>query len=218
MNWLRACFTENVGLKLLSLALALAIWSTLGSDPVTEATLRVPVEFGNVPANLELLPTLTEVQLRVRGPSRAVRRVTPGDFSVRVDLSPSTEPGERTYAFRADAIQTPTFVKVAQIIPAQIRFTLEPTVTKQVLIHPQFSGEVASGQRVKNFLLRPSQVRIAGPRSHVEPLQAILTDPVNLTDLAASKTLRTTVSISDPLVRLVDSPTVAVTVELERPD
>ncbi|MBI4463560.1 MAG: YbbR-like domain-containing protein [Acidobacteria bacterium] len=218
MNWLRAAFTENVGLKLLSLILALAIWSTLGSDPVTEATVRVPLEFHNVPANLELLPTLNEIQLRVRGPSRAVRRTTPGDFSVRVDLSPSQEAGERTFVFSADAIQTPTFVKVVQVIPAQIRFALEQTVTKQIPVHPQFSGQVAPGQRVKDFRLRPSQVRIVGPRSHVEPLQALLTDPVDLTDLAASKTLRTAVSIADPLVRLLNSPTVEVTVELVRAD
>ena len=34
MNWLRRLATENVGLKLLSLALAVALWAAVGSDPV----------------------------------------------------------------------------------------------------------------------------------------------------------------------------------------
>ncbi|MBI3894751.1 MAG: YbbR-like domain-containing protein [Acidobacteria bacterium] len=218
MNWLRACLTENVGLKLWSLALALAIWSTFGGDPVTEATVRVPVEYHNVPDRLELLPALNEVQLRVRGPSRALRRAVPGDFSVRVDLSPSKEPGERTFVFRTDAIQTPTFLKVVQVIPAQIQFALEQTITKQVPVHPQFFGKVASPQRIKNYRVRPSHVRIAGPSSHVEPMQAVMTDAVELTGLRASKTILTAVSIQDPLVRLVDSPTVEITIELQKAD
>ncbi|MBI4459953.1 MAG: YbbR-like domain-containing protein [Acidobacteria bacterium] len=218
MNWLRSCFTENVGLKLLSLALAVVIWSALGGNPLTEATLHVPVEFSNVPDGSELLSAMPEVQLRVRGPGWAVKRVTPGDFSVRVELPPDPETGERTYTFRTDTIQTPTFVKVVQIIPTQVRFTLESTLTKQVPIQPQFAGEAPSNQRVRSFRLRPPRVRIAGPGSHVEKIRRVETNPVDLTSLGASQALRTTVSIPDPLVRLLDSPDVEITVELERAD
>src|SRR5580693_6788436 len=108
MNRLRKFVTKNVGLKLLSLSLAVALWAAVGSDPVTEASFRIPLEFINVPANLELLTEQPSVQLWARGPSHVVRRATTGDFAIRVNVAPITGPGERTFSLDPSSVAAPT--------------------------------------------------------------------------------------------------------------
>ena len=124
MNWLWNFFTENVALKILALLLAAALWVASGSDPLTETTLRVPVEFTHLSPDLELIAEPSAVQLRIQGPSRAVRRVTPGDFAARVDLAAVSEPAERTFSLAPQQIVTPAFLKVMQVTPPQIRVSL----------------------------------------------------------------------------------------------
>lgn len=215
MNWLWRCFTENLGLKVLSLILAVGLWAALGRDPITEAVFQIPVEFTSVPGDLEVLPEQTTVQVRARGPSRAVRQTGPGDFSIKVDLTATAEAGERTYPLFPADVEGPSSLEILQIVPAQVRLALEPTLSKEVPIRPRFSGEVGPGYRVKDFHVQPLQVRIAGPRSRVDPIAVALTDPLDLTRLSADKTYVTAAYVPDPLVRLVEAPSVKVVVELE---
>ena len=203
-------------MKLLSLALAVALWAAVGSDPVTEAAFRVPLEFTNVPANLEVLTEQPSVQLWARGPSHAVRRAEPGDFVVRVNVAPAGGPGERTFSLDPASVTAPTPLQVVELIPSEVRVSLEGTVSKEVSIAPHFSGEPASGYRMKEFRVKPSLARIAGPGSHVSPITAATTDPIDLTRLSANKTLLTNVFIPDPLVRFLQPRAVEVTVEIER--
>ena len=143
MRWLRKFFTENMGLKVLSLLLSVALWVASGSDPITETTVQVPVEFTHVPPNLEWVTQPSVVQLRIQGPSRAVRRATPGDFAVRVDLAAVSGPREQTYSLTPQQIVTPAFLKVVEVRPPQIRVDTEQTVEREISVHPQFSGTLS---------------------------------------------------------------------------
>ncbi len=126
---------------------------------------------------------------------------TPGDFVVRVNVAPSSRPGEHTFSLDPASVAAPAPLQVVELIPSEVRVTLERTASKEVPIDPQFSGEPAPGYRVKEFHLKPSLARIAGPSSHVSPITAASTDPVDLTQLAANKTFVTNVYVPDPLVR-----------------
>ena len=205
----------NIGLKLLALTLAVVLWAALGSDTVTEAVFQVPVEFSNMPTDLEVLYEQTSAQLRVRGPSRALQQASHSDFAVRVDLSFVSGPGDRTFPLDPQAVEVPTSLEVVQMVPSEVRLTFERSVSKEVPVQPRFSGEVSRGRRVKGYKLRPSHLRIAGPSSRVDPIASVSTDPVDITGLSSGETFRTTAYASDPLVRFVDPPAVEVTVELE---
>lgn len=218
MNWLRKFLTENVGLKLLSLAVAVLLWAAVGNDPVTEAVFRVPIEFINVPASLEVLTEQPSVQLWARGPSHAVRRASPGDFAVRVNVAPIAGPGARSFSLDPASVVAPSPLQVVEVIPSEVGVTLEQTVYKEVPIEPHFSGEPAPGYGVKEFRVNPSQARIVGPGSLVSPIAAASTDPVDLTRLAGDKTFETNVYVPNPLVRFASPRAVKVTVVVEKSD
>jgi len=120
MSWLRNVFTRNLPLKLLSLALAVAIWTSVGGDVSTEILVSVPVEFRNVPAGVHYRAEPSRVELRVRGPRWMVRQAAETDFSVPVDLSGITEPGERVIPLLPGNAIAPSSVEVVDITPPEL--------------------------------------------------------------------------------------------------
>ena len=127
MNWIRRFFTENIGLKLLSLALAFVVWSAVGGDINTEILMPIPVEFRNVPPRLHYHAEPSRVDLRLRGPRWMVRQAQESDFTVPVDLTSVTELGERVVALRVENVEGPGSIQIMDIIPSSITLTLSQT-------------------------------------------------------------------------------------------
>src|SRR6478672_404145 len=78
---------RHLGLKLLSLGLALLLWMAVAGEEIVERGLRVPLELQQFPSGLELQaepPAAADV--RVRGASAALSRLSPGDVVAVLDL------------------------------------------------------------------------------------------------------------------------------------
>ena len=125
MNWLTKLFTENLGLKLLALLLAVMIWSAVGGDVATEILVPVPIEFRNVPGGVHYEAEPSRVEVRIRGPRWMVRQALASDFSVPVDLSAMTAPGERIVPLRRQNVEVPSSVEVIEVIPARLKLTVK---------------------------------------------------------------------------------------------
>src|SRR5438132_11203261 len=95
-DFFRRYVLHNLGLKLLSLVLAVGLWVAVARDPIAEVAVSVPVEFQRIPDNLEVSSqSVPQAQTRVRGPERMVRAARPAAVHVEIEL-PTTKPGERT--------------------------------------------------------------------------------------------------------------------------
>lgn len=215
MSWIKEFFTENLELKILALALAVALWAAVGSDPVTEASFRVAVELTNVPRGLEVLTEYPTVQLWARGPSRAVRHATAGDFGVRVNAASVSRPGNKTFALEPARVTAPVGLQVVSLIPSEVRIGFEQTASRDVPVEPQFTGAPMPGYHISGFKVTPPQVRIAGPGSRVESATTAITDPLDVSQLAEPRTFTTSVFVPDPVVRTVTPRAVRVRVEVE---
>src|SRR5437867_10968969 len=78
---------HNIGLKLLSLALAVGLWLAVARDPLAEVGAEVPTEFHHFPETLEITSeNIPESQIRVRGPERVVRKLLPSDVHAELEL------------------------------------------------------------------------------------------------------------------------------------
>jgi hypothetical protein len=51
-DFLHRYVLHNLGLKLLSLALAVGLWLAVARDPVAEVAVDVAIKFHNIPENL----------------------------------------------------------------------------------------------------------------------------------------------------------------------
>ena len=147
---------HNFGLKLLSLALAVALWLAVARDPVAEVAVDVPIEFHNIPENLEISSeNIPRAQIRVRGPQRVVRRLQTSDVSADIELS-AIKPGERTFDLTTDQIHHPNELEVVQIIPSQFHLTFDARLTRQVPVHPRVVGTFAPGYSIERIVSEPS--------------------------------------------------------------
>jgi diadenylate cyclase len=207
---------HNLGLKLLSLALALGLWRALELDQVTEIAVDVPIEFHNIPENLEISSEyIPRAQIRVRGPQRVVRRLQAVDVSADIELG-GMKPGERTFDLTADQIHQPRELEVVQIIPSQFHLAFDARLSRQVPVRPRVVGTFAPGYAIGHIIADPSTVTVSGPQKRVEAVEAAITDPIDASGTTERGTFVRHAYISDPLVQVMNPNPVRVTVIMEK--
>ena len=215
-DFIRIYVLHNLGLKIFSLLLAIALWLVVARDPVAEVAVNVPIEFHSIPENLEIdAEHVPSAQVRVRGPSRLIHDLHTSDIHVEVDLT-NAKPGERTFDLSAQQVSHPRDVDVVQIVPSQFHLTLDNRMTRTVEVRPRVTGNFASGLRMSQVLANPAIVTITGPRSRVKAVQAATTDPVDASGVVTSQTFSTNVYVSDPLIQVVHPTPIHVTVIMEK--
>src|SRR6266403_1330507 len=139
---------HNFGIKLLSLALAVGLWLAVTRDPVAEVAVEVPIEFRNIPENLEIsTESVPRAEIRVRGPQRIVRRLQPADIYYEIELS-GMRPGERTFDLPAQQVHRPRELEVVQVIPSQVHLTFDTRLTRQVPVRPRVFGIFTEGYQI----------------------------------------------------------------------
>ena len=216
-SFFQRIFVHNIGLKLVSLLLAIVLWFRVARDPIAEVEMRVPIEFRNLPDSLEVdSASFTEAQIRVRGPGRVIHRLQVADVRAEIDLA-SVRPGERTFDLTGRQVHVPQEVEVVQIIPGQFHLSFDSRATRVVEVRPSVTGNFASGLRVAQRIADPPNVMITGPRRRVEAVEAAITDPVDASGVMTRATFVTQAYVPDPLIQVVHPTPIRVTVIMEGP-
>jgi YbbR domain-containing protein len=207
-------FTEHVGLKLLSLVLALLLWFVIAGEAASEMGLRVPLELRNVPADLELTgDTVDAVEVRVRASAGIIHALNPGDVSAQIDLAGSTE-GERIVHLSADSIRVPFGVRVVRIAPSILTLNFERTLQKVVPVRPRVVGRPADGYEIAELVSEPPEVRISGPKSRVQETESAFTEPISVDAVKDSVSEEVSLGLEDPLLRIQGTPRVRVSARI----
>ena len=216
VEWLKRAFLDNFVLKLVSLLLAIGLWLAVASAPPAGIEMRVPIEFRNLPENLEIdSASFTEAQVRLRGPERVLHNLAPADVRAEVDLS-NVQPGERTFDLTSRQVHVPYDVEVEQIIPGQFHLSFDAREMRTVEVHPRVTGNFAKGLRVVQVSAEPPTITVVGPRRRVDALEAATTDPVDASGTISRASFTTQVFVGDPLVQVVHPSPIRVTVIMGR--
>src|SRR5690348_6265595 len=139
---------HNLGLKLISLAFAVGLWLAVMRDPLAEVAIEVPIEFHNIPQNLEISSeSVPRAEIRVRGPERIIARLRPSDLHAEIDLA-HMKAGDHTFDLTSQQIRKPSELEVAQVVPSQFHLTFDTRLTRQVPVRPRVVGTFASGYTI----------------------------------------------------------------------
>lgn len=207
--------THNLVLKLLSLALAFILWFLYSGSRELTTAISVPVQYRNIPTDLELGQNLVEeVRLIVRGPSPLLSRLAASPAPVILDLGHVRRPGLTTFSIHRQNVSLPTGVVLERAIPSQIQILTETRVTKEVEVHPIFQN-VPAGFRVAFWAASPRVLTLSGPKSRLDSIHHVNTDPIDLGLHGMEGRVRTTAYAGDPQAHFLSSPEVAVEFRLE---
>lgn len=217
LDFFRRHVFHNIGLKLISLAMAVALWLAVARDPIDEVPLEIPIEFHRMPDNLEISSeNIPKAQILLRGPERLIHRLQPTDVHAEIDLGHVSTAGERTFDLSSHQIQKPHDLDVVQVIPSQFQLEFDQRETREVEIKPRVVGTFAAGRQIGNIEVVPSRILISGPKKHVDAVEAAITDPVDVSGTILRGSFVTHAYVSDPLVQVVRPEPVRVTVNMEK--
>jgi len=106
-NLFRKYVLKNLPFKLVSLAIAILLWWSVGRNQPIEIPMTVPVEFQNAPVNLEINSDYPfQARLTLRGPQLLLQQLNPSEVHAILDLQQAV-PGERTFDLRAKTFTCP---------------------------------------------------------------------------------------------------------------
>lgn len=193
---------RNIGLKFLSICIAGLLWLGVAGERVVERALRIPLEFQNVPASLELLgDTPDSVNVRIRGSSGTLARLGAGDLAALLDLG-TARPGRRLFHLTVADVSTPYGVEVLQVSPSTLPMEFETSGVRVVTVHPAIEGTPAPGYEVTGVVADPATVDVVGPESALARLTEAITEPVSVEGQSAPVREMVTVGVADPRLRL----------------
>jgi len=118
-------FTENLALKLLSLAFAIILWFFVMGEQRHEVAHVVTVEYRNLPKGLVIASEVPDaVAVTLSGPRALLVRLGPEQLSLPLDLA-GLKPGVTSFKRLEENLKAPGGLVVTRISPATIDIRLE---------------------------------------------------------------------------------------------
>jgi YbbR domain-containing protein len=204
----------HLGLKTLSVGIAVLLWLFVSGDETVERGLRVPLEFQQFPAGIEMIgeaPSVVDV--RVRGGSSTLSRLGPGDIVAQLDLK-GARVGRRLYQITPEQVRVPFGVQVVQVMPPTVALAFEISATKQVPVVPEVEGDPAPGYVVGRTEIDPPTVEVVGAQSAIARVTEAVTEPVSVAGARANVKDAVTIGLLDSALRLKTPRMAEVNVEV----
>ncbi len=204
--------------KVIALLFALMMFYTISYKVGKTVTLHgVPVNV-IMPAeliNMNSSPPLVDVTLR--GNERWLSRITQGDIKVRAEVDASRFIAGQPYNLKIqpEDIKTPLGVKVVSVSPLESYMILEPRISKPVTIKPKFdsTSNLPHDYVVGNVKINPANAVVTGPKSVVEKIEAISTEPIPL-DATTTESFEYQIKLANYLGATLTPDTVTAEVEI----
>jgi len=174
---------SNPLMKVMSLVLAVVTWLYVQGDEVHVGVIKAPVVW-SLPAGLVSVEPLPKtITMDVRGTRAAIRFAQEKVVRVPVDLN-EVGMGEHALEFGSfPASGLPPSVEVLALQPKSLRFTLDELALRKVAIKPALVGEPEPGFEVREVTFDPPVVDIQGPRTTVDALRHVSTQPLDVSRL-----------------------------------
>ncbi len=209
--------THNYQWKVLSLLIALGLWSVVVREPELVTSHSVPVFFKDLPKDLEIGSEVVDrVHIEIRGPSGKLSPSSLADTAVVLDLSGVRTPGERTFTVSDSSLNLPRGVTFLRAVPSQLRLRFDRILSKDVPVQVRIATPQPAGYTLIDQDIHPANLRITGPELRVRAITAAQTDPIDLSGVISNAEFHVHAYVSDPQVRFEGPSLVTLRVQVEK--
>ena len=183
--------TQNLGAKVLSLALALAAWLVTFNyrNELVTRSVKASILFENVPdESIVREPVPASVLLTVSGPKGKLEGIESEGVDLLIDVGRSREGINRHVVTDSD-IALPKGVQVRDVQPSAVKFTVERIVQVTASVQPKTAGRLRRGLWLQKISVNPPRVKLSVPRSRAS-LGQVTTEAVPLDEIERTSELR----------------------------
>lgn len=168
---------HNMGMGVLALGLSTSIWVFITNEQNPPRTAIVPFHISvqpvNVPSNLDVLPTIEPVLVRVTAPSDLWNGLTESSFEGTVDLTAAQQGAVR----KAVTVKPrDARVRVLEVIPSQVEVQLDELLRRTVPVQVNIRQDPPLGFGHEQPRPEVQQVAVLGPQQLVVTVDAAVAD------------------------------------------
>lgn len=189
--------------KVISLAAATLLFFFYRYSSLEERTLSIPLKLNLPPGLAVATPYPRYVRVTLRGNGDAISAIPDEDISVSGDLSRFDSEGQYRVPLRLTRSGSALKVTplIARVEPSELRLLLEKEMVKSVQVLPVIKGLPAHGFEMAQYGITPNAVEVSGPRSAIQALDRVNTEPVDVTGASGSFGFEVALARENPLVR-----------------
>jgi YbbR domain-containing protein len=177
-RWIHGALFDNVGLKFLSIVLAITVFLLVNTDRDREISVRVGVSYTLPDDKVLVSERQDEVLVTIKGPWRKLRKFDTRELE-RVNLDLRRAPSGDV-PITPDMIHLPSGLTVEAIQPRLVRVTWDRRVSKVVEVTPQVTGTPQHGYVVSEVKPVPATIKVRGAEGTVNALPAVQTQKVSV--------------------------------------
>ncbi len=211
-NW----FRHNLGIKLASLACALALFFYVLSQ---QGEIRT---FGDVPLDFytelaDLVPTVSPetASVSLQGPRNIILGLERKQIKVYLDLK-GKEKGQFLYPAEDFKIKCPEGVRVVKIRPRIVSVNIEPLTTKEVEIKPTILGKPTPGYGIGKITSSPKSLKVRGAESRLKALAGIPTTSIDVSGISEGITKVVKANLTEEGLKIIREVPIQVAIDLVR--
>ena len=209
----RAGAQRRLGLKVLSVALAVAGWAVLTryEAETVSRSFAVPVAYRNAQSHWLLEdPEPDQVRVTLHGSIRAFQSIDPSTLTATLDVR-SVREGAQPMTVDATVLNVPGDLSIQHIEPRTVRVEAYRAEEVALPVRARTSGRMPAGLRLKALEADPPRVSVLVSRAKRPHHPSLSTEPVDLSSLRATTTVSRRVLLP-PGVHTPDSRPVEVNV------
>jgi YbbR domain-containing protein len=209
--------TENVGLKAISIVIALSLFLVVrGAEDAQRSVLVDVVAVLPPPSEPRILTSdlPAKIRLTLRGSRPLLNAIHADELGpVQIDLSNASA---SVYYFDPERFEVPAGVEIIQVSPDALPLTWAERAQRTLPVEARLDGQPAQGlMLVGTPTVRPTTLTVRGPEPEVAQLDRILTEPISVAGLAEGRVeRRVAIARLGNHVEVVDDTDVTVTIEI----
>lgn len=212
---LKNMLTENLTIKIISIALAVFLWFFVTFKGQTETSLEVPLEFKNTPSEMEVLKqSVKKISVSISARERILREITQNDIRVIVDLS-NVKLGENSIPITKSSVKLPRGIDILRIDPSVVKVYLDKKEQKTVPIKAIIIGNPQKGFVVSSLEINPASITIEGAKRELDRIRVIKTEPIDIEGIKGDLNIQAKIDPGGKIFR-TDKDTVYVNVKIRR--
>jgi len=187
---------KNIDIKLISLFLAIIIWTYVasGENPIIENYIDIPLSISNLQKDLAVKEIPEKISIGIKGPKNILNKISPEEFLGTINLSEINQKG--IYKINVE-INAPQRVEIIRIIPSEIKVEIEKISSKTMGIDYSLMGIPGKGYSLAGEPeFNISKIEVTGTESKLNLVKQVIC-PIDISGIIEDTILKIKVKALD---------------------